>query len=109
VGWQVDRWVVAKTAVNEKTTMQNRWAASHIGTALGAIRLDQLDREDVARWYGELALGGRLNKRSITIVRRMLRAALEDAVDQGMIRRNGLGRLGRQVSARPKGLLATQR
>lgn len=93
VGWQVDRWVVAKTAVNEKSTMQNKWAAGHIRNALGAIRLDQLDREDVARWYEELAAGGLLNKRSITIVRRVLRAALEDAVDQGMIRRNPAGRV----------------
>ncbi len=93
VGWVVDRWVAGKTDITEKSQMQNRWAAGHIRTALGAVRLDQLDREDVARWYEELAAGGLLNKRSITIVRRVLRASLEDAVDEGLIRRNPAGRV----------------
>ena len=93
VGWLVDRWVSAKTDITEKSQMQNRWAASHIRTALGAVRLDQLERDDVGRWYEELAAGGVLNKRSITIVRRVLRAALEDAVDEGLIRRNPAGRV----------------
>ena len=88
VGWLVDRWVAAKNDITEKSQMQNRWAAGHIRKALGAIRLDQLDRSDIARWYDELAAGGVLNKRSITIIRRVLRAALEDALDEGLIRRN---------------------
>lgn len=73
--------------------MQNRWAAGHISNGLGAIRLDQLDREDVARWYEQLAEGGLLNKRSITIIRRVRRAALEDAVGEGLIRRNPAARV----------------
>jgi integrase len=93
VGWLVDRWVAAKTDITEKSQMQNRWAAGHIRTALGAIRLDQLDRDDIARWYDELANGGVLNKRSITIIRRVLRAALEDALDEGLIRRNPAARV----------------
>lgn len=93
VGWLVDRWAAAKTDITEKSQMQNRWAAGHIRRALGAIRLDQLERTDVARWYDELAAGGVLNKRSVTIVRRVLRAALEDAVDEGLIRRNPAGRV----------------
>ncbi len=93
VGWLVDRWVAAKTDITEKSQMQNRWAAGHIRTALGAVRLDQLERDDVGRWYEELAAGGVLNKRSITIVRRVLRAALEDAVDEGLIRRNPAARV----------------
>ncbi len=93
VGWQLDRWVASQTGITEKSQMQNRWAAGHAQRAIGAVRLDQLDREDVARWYEDLASGGRLNKRSITIIRRVLRAALEDAVDEGMIRRNPAGRV----------------
>jgi integrase len=93
VGWLVDRWVAAKTDITEKSQMQNRWAAGHIRRALGAIRLDQLDRDDIARWYDELANGGVLNKRSITIIRRVLRAALEDALDEGLIRRNPAARV----------------
>ncbi len=93
VGWVVDRWVAAKTDITEKSQMQNRWAGGHIGTALGAVRLDQLDREDIGVWYEQMAVGGLLNKRSITIIRRVLRAALEDAVDEGLIRRNPAARV----------------
>jgi integrase len=93
VGWLVDQWVASKTDITEKSQMQNRWAAGHIRKALGAIRLDQLDRSDIARWYDELAAGGVLNKRSITIIRRVLRAALEDALDEGLIRRNPAARV----------------
>jgi len=82
-----------QTDITEKSQMQNRWAAGHIRKALGAIRLDQLDRSDIARWYDELAAGGVLNKRSITIIRRVLRAALEDALDEGLIRRNPAARV----------------
>ncbi len=93
VGWVVDQWVAAKTDITEKSQMQNRWAAGHIGKALGAIRLDQLDREDIGAWYEQMAAGGVLNKRSITIIRRVLRAALEDALDEGLIRRNPAARV----------------
>lgn len=85
--------MAAKTDITEKSQMQNRWAAGHISRALGAIRLEQLDRADIARWYEELAAGGVLNKRSITIIRRVLRAALEDALDEGLIRRNPAARV----------------
>lgn len=93
VGWLVNRWVAAKTDITEKSQMQNRWAAGHISKALGAIRLEQLDRADIARWYEQVAAGGVLNKRSITIIRRVLRAALEDALDEGLIRRNPAARV----------------
>ena len=89
VGWLVDQWVASKTDITEKSQMQNRWAAGHIRKALGAIRLDQLDRSDIARWYDELAAGGVLNKRSITIIRRVLRAALEDALDEATAHLDG--------------------
>ncbi len=93
VGWIVDQWVAAKTDITEKSQMQNRWAAGHIRKALGAVRLDQLDRDDIAQWYEQMAGGGVLNKRSITIIRRVLRAALEDALDEGLIRRNPAARV----------------
>lgn len=47
VGLLVNRWVAAKTDITEKSQMQNRWAAGHISKALGAIRLEQLDRADI--------------------------------------------------------------
>ena len=60
----------------------------------------QLDREDIARWLEELAAGGYYARRSIRIFRMVLRAALEDAVASGAIRRNPAARVGmpRQVA-----------
>ncbi len=58
------------------------WAAGHIKDGLGGIRLDQLDRTDVASWLDRLAKGGRLARRSIITCRMVLRAVLADAVDK---------------------------
>ena len=53
------------------------------GTRSGSA--DQLDREDIARWYEQLANGGLLNKRSITIIRRVLARRSRTALDEGLI------------------------
>ncbi|MBA2496257.1 MAG: hypothetical protein H0V33_04035 [Acidimicrobiia bacterium] len=43
------------------------WTAGHIDVGLGAIRLDRLDRQDIAAWLDELAGAGQLGRRSIQI------------------------------------------
>ena len=55
VGWLVRRYVESRTDVTEKAREQYRWAVTHIEAGLGAIRLDRLDREDVARWMDSIA------------------------------------------------------
>jgi hypothetical protein len=87
VGWLVRRYVASRTDVTLKAREQYAWAIPHIEGGLGAIRLDRLDREDVARWIDGLASAGRLSWRSVQICRNVLRAALADAVEEGLIRR----------------------
>jgi len=96
----VDRWVAGKIDVSNKTRQQYQWAAGHIKTGLGGIRADQVERDDIARWLEGLAAEGRLSRRSIQIIRMVLRAALDDAVAIGELRRNPAARVAmpRQVS-----------
>ena len=99
----VDRWADGKIDVSNKTRQQYRWAAGHIKTGLGGVRADQLERDDIARWLEVLAEEGRLSRRSIQIIRMVLRAALDDAVAVGDLRRNPAARVAmpRQVSKAP--------
>ena len=88
VGHLVEQWAVSRVDVSAKTRAQHEWAASHMKRDLGAIRLDRLDRDDVARWPDRLASEGELSRRSIQVVRMVLRAALADAVENGELRRS---------------------
>jgi len=96
----VDRWAAGKIDVSNKTRQQYQWAAGHIKTGLGGIRADQLERDDIARWLEGLAAEGRLSRRSIQIIRMVLRAALDDAAATGELRRNPAARVAmpRQVA-----------
>ena len=94
LGQLVTRWATSRIHVGNQTRLQYEWAAERITRDLGAIRVDRLDREDVARWLEELAAGGYYARRSIRIFRMVLRAALEDAVAAGDIRRNAAARVG---------------
>lgn len=100
----VDRWVAGKIDVSSKTTLQYEWAAGHIRAGLGGIRLERLERHDVARWLEGLAREGRFSRRSIQIMRTVLRAALDDAVDLGELRRSPASRVGmpRYVAGRSR-------
>lgn len=96
----VDRWVAGKIDVSNKTRVQYEWAAGHIKTGLGGIRADHVERDDIARWLEGLADAGKLSRRSIQVIRMVLRAALEDAVAVGELRRNPAERVAmpRRVS-----------
>ncbi|MGH9229791.1 MAG: tyrosine-type recombinase/integrase [Acidimicrobiales bacterium] len=104
VSWLVRRYVASRTDVTLKAREQYEWAIPHIEAGLGAIRLDRLDREDVARWLDDLAMAGRLSWRSIQICRTVLRAALADAVEEGLLRRSPAARvpMPRAVAKPPK-------
>ena len=94
VSWLVRRYVASRTDISEKAQEQYAWAIPHIEDGLGAIPLATLDREDVARWIEALAAGGKLSKRSVQICRTVLRAALAEAVDEGLIPRSPAARVG---------------
>jgi len=102
----VDRWVAGKVDVSNKTRLQYEWAAGHIRAGIGGVRIDRLDRDDVARWLESMATDGQLARRSIQIMRMVLRAALDDAVDLGELRRNPAARVGmpRHVAKTPREL-----
>ena len=57
VSWVVRRYVAARSDVTLKAKEQYEWAIPHIEAGLGAIRLDRLDRDDVARWLEEHGRG----------------------------------------------------
>ncbi|MFM7537154.1 MAG: Arm DNA-binding domain-containing protein [Acidimicrobiales bacterium] len=65
VGWLVRRYVGARTDVSVKAREQYEWACTHIEAGLGAVRLDRLERDVVARWLDDLAQGGTLSWRSV--------------------------------------------
>lgn len=93
VSWLVRRYVGSRTDVSVKTREQYAWATPHIERGLGAVRLDRLDREDVARWLESIAAAGELSRRSIQVCRNVLRAALADAVEEGLLRRSPAARV----------------
>lgn len=93
VAWTVRRYVAGRTDITEKAREQYEWAIPHIESGLGAIPLARLDREDVATWIEALAAGGRLSRRSVQICRNVLRAALNEAVDEGLISRSPAARV----------------
>jgi hypothetical protein len=45
----VARWVASRTDISQKGREQYEWAATHIATGLGAMQLDRLDRDEIAR------------------------------------------------------------
>ena len=100
VGLLVEEWAASRVDVGANTRVMYEWAAGHIVRDLGAIRIDRLDRQDVARWLDGLAAGGELSRRSIQILRMVLRAALADAVESGQLRRSPAARVGmpRQIA-----------
>ena len=93
VSWLVRRYVEGKSDITPKAREQYQWAIPHIESELGAIPLSRLDRDDVARWINMLADGGRLSRRSVQICRNVLRAALADAVEEGLIPRSPAARV----------------
>lgn len=93
LSWLLRRWLASRTDVSQKGREQYGWAIGHIESGLGAVRLDQLYREDIARWMNGLADGGHLSRRSIQIMRTVLRAALSDAVEEGLLHRSPAARV----------------
>jgi integrase len=104
VGALVTKWAAGRVDVAENTREQYVWAAGHISAGIGAIRLDRLQRDDVAQWLDGLASAGIKSRRSIQIFRMVLRAALDEAVDAGDLSRSPAARVGmpRQVAKKDR-------
>ena len=93
VSWLVRRYVAGRTDITLKSRESYEWAIPHIEAGLGAIPVARLDREDVAEWIEGLAAAGELSRRSVQICRTVLRAALAEAVDEGIIPRSPAARV----------------
>ncbi len=93
VSWLVRRYVAGRTDITLKSRESYEWAIPHIEAGLGAIPVARLDREDVAQWIEGLASAGDLSRRSVQICRTVLRAALAEAVDEGIIPRSPAARV----------------
>jgi integrase len=93
VSWLVRRYVAGRTDITLKSRESYEWAIPHIEAGLGAIPVSRLDREDVAEWIESLASSGRLSRRSVQICRTVLRAALAEAVEEGVISRSPAARV----------------
>ena len=76
--------------MSTKGREQYEWAERRIAEGLEAIRLDRMD---VAQWLDRLANDGHFSRRGLEIFRNVLKAALNDAVDEGLIRRNPAARV----------------
>ena len=87
------RYVAGRTDITLKARESYEWAIPHIEAGLGAIPIARLDREDVAGWIEGLAAGGQLSRRSVQICRTVLRAALAEAVEEGLIPRSPAARV----------------
>lgn len=94
VSWLVRRYFAGRTDITPKAQEQYAWAIPHIEAGLGVIQLSMLDRDDVAGTIEGLANGGQLSRRSVQICRTVLRAALSEAVDEGLIPRSPAARVG---------------
>ncbi len=93
VGYVVTQWAESRTDISNKSRFQYEWAAGHISAGIGSVRIDRLDRTDIAQWLEGLAQAGHLSRRSISICRTVLRAALADAVEAGDLRRSPASRV----------------
>ena len=104
VSWLVRRYVASRTDLSISTQEQYAWTITHIEAGLGAVRLDRLDRDDIREWMADMAAAGHLSRRSIQMCRNILRAALADAVDEGLLRRSPANRvpMPRVVVKQPK-------
>jgi len=94
VSWLVRRYVAGRTDITVKAREQYEWAIPHIEAGLGAVQVSMLDRDDVSAWITDLAASGKLSRRSVQVCRTVLRAALSEAVDEGLIARSPAARVG---------------
>lgn len=88
MGHVVAQWAESRIDIGNKSRLQYHWAAGHINAGIGSVRIDRLDRSDISRWLEGLAQARHMSRRSISICRTVLRAALADAVEAGELCRS---------------------
>ncbi len=94
VGEYVDAWAAAKGRRVAEEPPAVRVGREAIRKGLGGIPLDRLTRDDVSTWIDGMAADGVYARRFIQIFRMVLRAALDEAVAEGRLRRSQAARVG---------------
>ena len=102
VGRYLEQWLVARTAIRDNTRRDYQGSISkHIVPRLGDVPLQALTRLQVKGLYQQLAAAGLVEK-SVHNVHICLRKALQDALEDGLVRRNVADRAHTKPKDRPE-------
>jgi integrase len=107
VGEYLQQWVAGK--VRLRATTRARYESiinHHLVPALGAVRLQELTKDQLTRWYRKLLHSG-LAPKSIRHVHAVLRQALQDAMEDELVLRNVAALAAKQLPAVPTPKLHT--
>ncbi len=101
VGEYLTRWLdIKKTmAIEAETVLGYRQRADHIQRDLGTIPLKQLTSMDIQAFYAHLTEDRHLSTRTVNFTHTVLKMALQDAVEWGVILRNPAAKA--KAKARP--------
>jgi integrase len=102
VGRYLEQWLAARTAIRDNTRRDYQGSITkHILPRLGDVPLQTLTRLQVKGLYQQLATAGLVEK-SVHNVHICLRKALQDALEDGLVRRNIADRAHAKPKDRPE-------
>jgi integrase len=102
LGAYLTDWLASRSNIRANTRTEYEVSIrKHIAPRLGDVQLQALDRLQVRGLYRELASGGLVEK-SVHNVHICLRKALQDAFEDGLVRRNAAERAHSKPKDRPE-------
>ena len=102
LGAYLEDWLAARSDIRANTARDyNVSIHNHIGPRLGEVPLQAVDRLRIRGLYRQLAESG-LAEKTVHNVHICLRKALQDAVDDGLLRRNPAERAHAKPKDRPE-------
>src|SRR5258708_32279675 len=102
LGAYLEDWLGSRNDIRANTTRDYSVSIhNHIGPRLGDIPLQAVDRLRIRGLYRQLAESG-LGEKTVHNVHVCLRKALQDAVGDGLLRRNPAGRAHAKPKDRPQ-------
>ena len=106
LGAYLNRWLTIKSTLNltDKTLTSYREMAAHSSRELGGTALKSLTPLEIQQFYASLTQSRQLSPRTIRYVHTVLKMALNDAVEWGLIPTNPAGKVKVTASTRTKAL-----
>lgn len=102
VGRYLEQWLTARTGIRDNTRRDYQGSiAKHIAPRLGDVPLQALTRLQVKGLYQQLAAAGLVEK-SVHNVHIAIRKALQDALEDGLVRKNVADRAHVKPKDRPE-------